>query len=167
MNRHLCEAERLTLITEAVCYCQRVKAMGMPATAYTKALREPIYFLWECRDALTKEQRPKYRSRQSLGIRFGGGSLVYDHAVPFRYLQEEPLALCAPCTDSVGNILNRHGVVVLITEQEDRLLRKAGYGSRMPEGWDGLDPFARHEAVGIELVPNPEHPVECGSARSS
>ena len=82
MNRHLCEAERLTLITEAVCYCQRVKAMGMPATAYTKALREPIYFLWECRDALTKEQRPKYRSRQSLGIRFGGGSLVYDHAVP-------------------------------------------------------------------------------------
>ncbi|PYT65499.1 MAG: hypothetical protein DMG42_31955 [Acidobacteria bacterium] len=38
------DSKRLQLIAEAVRYCQRVKAMGMPSACYTKVLREPIYF---------------------------------------------------------------------------------------------------------------------------
>jgi hypothetical protein len=40
------EAKRLGLIVEAVRYCQRAKAMGMNPASHSKALREPIFFLW-------------------------------------------------------------------------------------------------------------------------
>ena len=153
----LAESDRLALILEAVRYCQRAKALGMPPSCYTKALREPIYFLWECRDGLSKQCRPQFRSRESLGVRFGSGTLVYDHAIPFRYLQEDLLALEDPTEHSVAEGLNRYGVIVLITKDEDRRVSKAGYNSRMPQGWDGVDPFARYKAVGIEVLPNPEH----------
>ena len=82
------DRKRIELIVEAVRYCQRVKMLGMPVSCYAKALREPIHFLWERRSG-TKIHSAKYRSKAATGLRFGKGELVYDHAVPFRYLQDE------------------------------------------------------------------------------
>lgn len=126
----------------------------MPSSCYSKALREPVYFLWECRDGLSKEQRPKFRSTAAVGMHFGTGELVYDHAVPFKLLQDELLALTDVTVDAVHHVLKTHGVIVLITKKEDRLLRKAGYGSKMPSNWGRADPLARYKAVGIEVVQN-------------
>jgi hypothetical protein len=148
------DARRLDLILEAVRYCQRVRGMGMPASCYGKALREPVYFLWECRDGRSKERRPQYRSKASIGVRFGKGELVYDHAIPFRYLQEELLSLENPVLEQVADVLNRHAVVVLITKSENLTLTTSRLASRMPDGWDGADPFARYKAAGIEVMRN-------------
>jgi hypothetical protein len=63
------DQKRLDLIAEAVRYCQRVRAMGMPPSSYTKALREPIYFLWELRAGKPKDRCAQYRSRESLGVK--------------------------------------------------------------------------------------------------
>ena len=142
---------RLALILESVRYCQRVKGMGMPAAAYTKALREPIHFLWE-RRAGNKICVAKYRSRAALGMRFGNGDLIYDHAVPFCYLQEELLQLAAPNEEDVKSILNRHGTIVLITRAENARLNAAGYNRKMPSGKEWTYAFERYEALGIELV---------------
>ncbi len=146
--------KRLELIAEAVRYCQRVRAMGMPVAGYSKALREPVYFLWECRDGLSKERRPKFRSTRALGMHCGTGVLIYDHAVPLRYLQEQLLSLSSVTVRSVRRVLDKYGIVVLITKDDDRRLSKAGLRSRMPEDWDGRDPLARYKAAGLELVPN-------------
>ncbi len=148
------ESQRLALIVEAVRYCQRVKAMGMPVSSYSKALREPIYFLWECRESKNKEHVAKSRSRASLGIGFGTGELVYDHSVPFKYLQAELLALSEVTVETVATALSRYRAGVLITKEEDARLNAAGYRSKMPKGWDGADHFARYKAVGIEIVKN-------------
>jgi hypothetical protein len=91
-------------------------------------------------------------------VRSGAGELIYDHAVPLKYLQDELLNLDNPTTSSLAEALNRHSVVVLITKNDDRCLNKAGYRSKMPEGWDGVDQFARYKAVGIEVVPNTRSP---------
>src|SRR5437762_3111496 len=85
--------KRLELIAEAVRYCRRVSGMGMPSGCYTKALREPIFFLWECRDEKNKDRVAKYRSTSTIDVRRGTGSMRYDHAVPFKYLQDELLKL--------------------------------------------------------------------------
>ena len=148
------DRKRLELIVKAIRYCQHVKAMGMPAAAYSKALREPVYFLWECRDGLSKERRPKVRSTGALGMHCGSGVLIYDHAVPLRYLQEQLLSLSSVTTRSVRRVLDKYGIVVLITKDEDRRLSTAGFRSRMPDDWDGRDALARYKAVGIELVSN-------------
>lgn len=145
--------QRLELILEAVKYCQRARALGMPASCYTKALREPVHFLWE-RQRGTKSQAPAFRSKAAADLRFGARELVYDHAVPFRYLQEDLLQLSDPTAESVNAILSRSIGAVLITEEEDKRLSGAGYKESMPADWDRVDPLARYKAVGIELIEN-------------
>ena len=149
------ETRRLELIVEAVRYCQRVKGMGMPVSCYTKALREPVYFLWERRGEKTKEEIPRYRSQAAVGLGFGDGQLVYDHAIPFRYLQSELLQLDDVTAEAVRDVLLRHEIRVLITKSENGRLNASGLQAKMPPTWDGTDPLARYKAVGIELVENP------------
>jgi hypothetical protein len=144
---------RLALIAEAVRYCQHVAKLGMPPSCYTKALREPIHYLWE-RRAGSKIRIAKFRSKDAVGLRFGGGELRYDHAVPFNYLQSELLSLSPVTEQTVASTLEKYGTIVLITRAENARLSGAGYGSRMPLDWDRTDPLARYKALGIELVQN-------------
>jgi hypothetical protein len=144
----------LDLIVEAVQYCRRVKAMGMRSQCYSKALRELVHFLWERRGGKSKEASAQFRSKASVGRRPGKAALVYDHAIPFRYLQDELLHLADVTRASVGTVLNEHCVVVLVTREENVRLNRAGLGSKMPKGWNGVDPLARYAAVGIEVIPN-------------
>lgn len=153
-KNELSEYQRLELIVEAVKYCQKVRAMGMDSKCYSKALREPIHFLWERRAGKSKPQSPDYRSVAALGKKFGNREIVYDHAVPFKYLQEELLEVDFPDPLKVKKILSRHCTIAIITKEEDSLLNKNGLGNRMPQDWDGRDPLARYKKVGIQLVPN-------------
>ena len=70
--KEMTEAQRLKLIAEAVRYCQRVRDLGMPSACYTKAVREPVYFLWTRRAGGRKEQLARYRSRGSVGFKSFG-----------------------------------------------------------------------------------------------
>ena len=146
------EPKRLELITEAVRYCQHVSAMGMPAVCYTKALREPIHYLWERREGKGKLGAVRHCSVKARDLRAGAGQLIYDHAVPFRLLQEELLALRDPTPDVVREVLIKHGVIVLITKEENALLNRARLGRKMPPDWDGSDPLARYKTARIEIV---------------
>lgn len=149
------DTKRLLLIAEAVRYCQRAAAMGMPSSCYTKALREPIYFLWTCRAGRNKAARAQFRSKAAIGLTYGKGELIFDHAVPFKYLQAELLKLSEISTDSVRLVLdNFPSAGVLITKGENQRLNEAGLQSAMPLDWNGDDPFARYKAVGIEIVQN-------------
>jgi len=40
----------------------------------------------------------------------------------------------------------------VVTRAEDQRLNSLGLRSRMPAGWDGMDPFARYRVAGIELL---------------
>jgi hypothetical protein len=149
------EAKRLALIAEAVRYCQRVKGMSMPPNCYTKALREPIFYLWDRRFGGDKDRFAQFRSRNSVGLSRGIGELLFDHAVPFSYLQRELLELSEVTPASVEAVLRRHGTFVLITKDEDALLTSQRLKSQMPNDWDGVDKLARYKAAGIEIIDNP------------
>ena len=151
---------RLDLIVEAVRYCQRVEKLGMPNACYTKALREPIYFFWELRASKKKIEAAKFCSVKALGLMFGKGLIVYDHAIPFRYIQEELLNLDIITEDSVGSVLTRFGFACILTKEEDGLLNKAGLGRKMPIDWNGKDPLARYKKLNIEVTKNPKYWVE-------
>jgi hypothetical protein len=147
------DSQRLVLIAEAVRYCQRVKAMGMPPSCYSKALREPVFFLWERRQG-SKASAARFRSVTARGLTFGRGLLVYDHAIPFKYIRDELLALDPVTPATVRDTLTRFNTAVLITKAEDVMLTEHGYRNTMPEDWDGIDPLARYKAVGIQLEEN-------------
>jgi hypothetical protein len=147
------EEKRLKLIVEAVRYCKRVKRMGMPSSSHTKALREPIYFLWTRRvRGVSKDKLATYRSKAAVGLSRGNGQLIFDHAIPFKLLQQELLELDDVTPEAVRQVLTRHEVIVLITKEEDKLLNEAGLRADMPRLWDRKNPLARYRAVGIKLV---------------
>ncbi len=155
------EKKRLQLIGEAVKYCQRVRNMGMPPGCYAKALREPVHFLWERRIGASPEQisgpkvcAAKFRSNAAKGLSFGKGALIYDHAIPLKYLQDKLLNLSDVRTDSLKKLLNKFCVPALITKGENQRIRCCGYRDRMPEGWNRVDSRARYRAVGIEIGKN-------------
>lgn len=125
----------------------------MPASCYAKALREPIHFLWE-RRAGAKIRCAKFRSKAATGLRSGKGELVYDHAVPFRYLQDELLSLAPVKEQAVARVLDKFVTIVLITKAENARLDAAGYRYKMPQDWDKADPLARYRALDIELTEN-------------
>jgi hypothetical protein len=56
----------------------------------------------------------------------------------------------APDKEKIGKLLKKHFRVLLVTKEEDAKLTKAGLRSDMPEGLDEENPWARHDAVGIE-----------------
>src|SRR5690606_25626225 len=132
------EEKRLELICEAVHYCQTVRALGMPAQCYTKALREPVFFLWEKHNR-SKVAAAAYRSTASLVLTFGSGKIVYDHSIPFRYLREKLLALQPAEPATIRVILSLFAVSSLLTTEEDGLLRTHGLARTMPDDWDGVD----------------------------
>ena len=148
----LSELKRLELICLSVEYCQVARSNGMPVSCYSKALREPIHFLWERRHG-TKVQSAKYRSRSALMLKYGNSEIVYDHAVPFKYLQAELLALRTVSAFTVRDLLVKYDTIVLISKDENERLNLAGYGSAMPSGWEyGDDPLARYNETNIEIV---------------
>jgi hypothetical protein len=147
----LSEMERLQLIVEAVNYCKRVRILDMPKSCYTKALREPVFFLWEKRPKMSKYASTLYRSTIARDLPNNGGGLVYDHAVPFRYILEQLLDLEQVNTATVRACLIQNIVTCTITKEENDLLNKAGLAHNMPINWDGKDKLSRYKAVGIEV----------------
>jgi len=81
--------------------------------------------------------------------------LVCEHVVPkTRYIQkrcEEAVKQGELGVDDVRELLDKYWRLATITKEEDRRLNPV----LMPETWDGLNPLARYEAAGIELLPNP------------
>src|SRR5579862_6257574 len=111
---------RLCLICEAVRYCQQVQELGMPSSSFSKALREPIYFLWECYDG-PKYKRCKYRSIETVGKSSGRGEIVYDHSIEFRQLQKTLLGMEEVTAEKVERELGRYLKPVILTRSSTGL----------------------------------------------
>jgi hypothetical protein len=151
--KEMTETKRLKLIVEAVRYCQRVKRLGMPSSCYTKALREPVYFLWTRRGGGPKDKLARYRSKGAIGLKRGKGQLVLDHALPFKYFQSKLIELPHVTPEAVRKVLEKE-ILVLISRSENDQLNERGLRDTMPATWDRSDTLARYKAVGIKLVKN-------------
>ena len=150
--------ERLELITEAVLYAKKVRSLGMPSSCYSKAVREPIFFLWECYRK-KKYQAARFVSNTGLNSMGEKWGVVYDHCVPFRVLQDKLLCLDSPEPLSIRQVLEQYAVACLITKDEDRLLTRIGLNNKMPEPWNETDVLARYKTAGIDVTENPNYLV--------
>ena len=161
MTKHLSREDRLEMICTTIRYCKQVKNLGMPASCYGKALREPIHFLWELRTGNTKDDTVMRKSIEAATFETimgrGSGNLIYDHAIPFRLQQERLLNLSDQeiTHEFVEGILLQYEGAVLITKNEESKLNKLGLGRSMPAGWEaGGSKLARYDAASIVLLPS-------------
>jgi hypothetical protein len=144
---------RLTVIQKAVNYAKEVQRMGAGSSVWSKTIREAVHFMWERRLG-NKEDSAQYRSVKAKGLTFGKAQLIYDHSLPFKYLQEELMSVDNLTTKKLQSILEQHSVVCLITKEEDIKLNSLKLNNKMPDDWDGVDSLARYKAAGIEVTKN-------------
>lgn len=74
---------------------------------------------------------------------------IHEHTVPFKIVRDKLLDLNDVTIESVSETLDKFHIVSRISIEEDQKLKNANLNTKMPEGWDGINPFARYEAVGI------------------
>jgi len=86
------------------------------------------------------------------------GLLSHEHVVPVNVVLDILLRNSATATtNDIEELILSYSVVAIITREEEAILTGAGLKSRMPDGWDGRDVWARYKATGlyehIEPVP--------------
>jgi len=79
--------------------------------------------------------------------------LRLEHVVPQMWFVNQLMDRDTIDKEEIRELLEKYFNVLLVTKEEDVKLTKAGLRSKMPEGWDGKDPWARHKKVGIERAP--------------
>jgi hypothetical protein len=146
---------RLEAITAAVMHCQYMKSIGAPVGSWSPALKQPVFHLWEVPEGTGG--KGGVAQAHSLAAETTSGDVVYEHSYPFKYLRDELLHLERPTPETVRAVLSSplHGHVAMITKEEDQELSKKGFQSKMPDDWDGVNPLARYEAIGLTMVPGP------------
>lgn len=82
-------------------------------------------------------------------------AVVKEHAVPVHAIvtminklyKDEKLTV-----ENVQDILNKYLVICMVTKEEDAKMTEIGLQKSMPKDWDGLNVWARYDAVGIKPI---------------
>ena len=80
--------------------------------------------------------------------------LRHEHMIPRSVVEKklfENQGCQLGCAGAVSDVLSQYLKVAIITVAEDKLLKAHGLNQTMPIGWNGINPFSRYKAAGIEL----------------
>jgi len=78
-----------------------------------------------------------------------------DHAVPLKYLVQKIINEKELNKKTLLTLIDKYLISVEITQEEHReTLKDMGLSSKMPDDWDGVDPFARYKKSNIEVYEN-------------
>lgn len=78
--------------------------------------------------------------------------LIHEHIVPRKILREKIFDIDKVTPESIKKLFDTYNIGVIVTKAEDDYLNRLGLRSKMPDDWDGLDPWARHKAGNIKLA---------------
>jgi hypothetical protein len=76
-------------------------------------------------------------------------SVIIEHAVPLNVLRGKLRELDDPNPGAIEACLRQFYAVGVITYEQNQKLDSGKLRSRMPDGWNGVDPYARYREVGI------------------
>lgn len=113
------------------------------------AVVSEITWVWSEFDG--KHQGCKYWSSTALRSRLPNKHLVHEHIVPKKVIVNSLMNEVGRTPERIYDFLERFCIGVVVTKDEDTALNSAGLRSKMPEDWDGEDPWARYKAVGIQV----------------
>jgi hypothetical protein len=106
------------------------------------------------RDAIKVSANHLHHSRAVCEARHKGsdltGKVIHEHVVPRTLLAERALDMTN--AEDIIDLFTKYSICVLVTPDDDALLRKNGLRKTMPEDWKwGDEPFARYSATGIDI----------------
>src|SRR5438874_6101242 len=125
----------------------------MPASCYSKAVREPVHFLWERRRGKGKAGCAQFRSIAATGVRFGKAARSRScDPVQVSFAGASRFAGCDAGLRSRGprEALRRSPD----NERRERPAESIAPRKRDADGWDPADALARYAVAGIEIAEN-------------
>ena len=111
------------------------------------AVVDQIFWVWT--EFEGKHKGCEFWSEAAINSKLVGKGLIHEHIVPRKIVRELLLDFDSPTPDAIRSLLDRFCIGVVVTQEEDERLNSLGLRSKMPEDWDGSDPWARHKAAGI------------------
>lgn len=133
-----------------------------PAASISVIERQTIFYLYEGAERSKWHQARPHSSaarrlRQNSLKSFTGRNfpITYDHCIPLATLRQGLMENTAD-TKMLGLYLSKYIQGVIITKEEDKLLRDNKLAKSMPLGSDPYDMTARYRAAGIALNPDDE-----------
>jgi hypothetical protein len=131
-----------------------VKVLNMDLHYGTKfAVVSEVFWVWS--EFEGKHKGCRYWSEAARRSVHDMKNLVHEHVVP----RKEMLAKFdldrfpkKTTEEEVRSLLDRYCIGCVVTRGEDVALNLAGLRSRMPTGWDGENPWARYDHIGIKFV---------------
>ena len=118
------------------------------------ALLDNICWVWSEFDG--KLEGCRWWSKEARDLKNSPKELTHEHAVPRKVIINHLLRITNATESVVGDVLQRWCVAVVITKAQDKHLNGAGLRQRMPVDWDGVDAWARYQAIAMV-------PVDCSS----
>ncbi|KZC41041.1 hypothetical protein RHOFW510R12_14795 [Rhodanobacter sp. FW510-R12] len=126
-----------------------------PNSATTYAVRELVRKATEKAAKLPLTSGPYTRYISDAGAQTvkTGAVPVKDHIVPIAYVIDLCTRYLPPSVEELAERVKFCRATAVISTEEDQALRKAGLVKCMPDDWDGVNPLARYEKVGIIVRP--------------
>ncbi len=138
-------------IVFAVKQALAAEAYGFTRNECCRNLKTALHQYWQHKTMGLHSQAKKKdipRSKAALGLPLS--KCVVEHVVPQMEIVNRLLDLEPLNESTVENLLKKLYLVRLVTYDEHAALNREGFRSTMPEDWDGINLYARHDLVGIE-----------------
>ena len=132
--------KQIHMLIKVIKDCIEHKQMGTPNRVWSTYFRYALNELEKDSKLISNSMKENPNQKST-----------HEHTVPFRLIRDKLMGLEEINIESVSKTLNDLHVVTIISEEEDQKLRAARLGSKMPDDWDGKNPFARYESVGITV----------------
>lgn len=131
--------------------CKDVAAVLRTSLHYgTKfAVLAEVVWVWSEFDG--KYDGCRYWSSAALQVRESNQKLIHEHVVPKSVIIKRLMNLSKPSSKNVNDVLQHFCIGVVVTAEEDQRLNRLGLRAKMPEGWNGKNPWARYAKAKIKV----------------
>lgn len=151
--------QRIEKLRNALLGIYALADVGVPDLLVNKTVREAVFFMYEAHNG-SKHSAERPHSAAARAFSHSGTnkfkrSVTCDHAIPYTVLRES-LRVSVADPEEFAAVLYRYVQYVIITNEENKKLERAGLRHRMPGGAKQDDMLARYQAVGIGFEPEDE-----------
>ena len=108
--------------------------------------------IWSWTEFEGKLEGCRWWTAAALRSRRSPKNLRHEHVVPKNIVATRLRELAPVTREAIRSLFESLCIGAVVTKGEDKVLNAQGLRSRMPDGWDGSDVWARYRVAGIAWV---------------
>ena len=141
----------INFIIFAVKQAKEAEAFGFTRNEACRNLKIALHQYWQNKQLRQHGQAHRDKIPMSKAAKTAPKDQIQvEHAVPQQPIVNMLMDMEPLSEEGVGDVLTRLFRVRRVTKDEHARLEAKGLRSKMPERWNGRDPWARYDAAGIK-----------------